>query len=141
MWRTPCARVKYSSILVFPQDFAEAFGDERNAEIQIYIDSSRLSSIMSIRRTAELINRFNRSTADSRLAAHEVDPEIAYPVPHWQFMLGKYIALLVFTVMAILTAIVAYKVIFSGLGMLGVGIKVNPGLGDFTIVFICASRS
>ncbi len=184
----------HSSILVFPEDFADTFGDERNAEIQLYIDSSRLSSIMSIGRTVELINRFNRNTADTRLAAHEVDPQIAYPltmksvnvaaslsisgiflnmmapflmfnifiggvylaidatagerergslepllanpVPRWQFMLGKYIASFLFTALAVLMAIVAYKSIFSGLGMLGVGIKVNPGLSDFTFVFI-----
>lgn len=181
----------HSSILVFPENFADTFGEERNAEIQLYIDSSRLSSIMSIGRTVELINRFNRETADTRLAAHEVDPEIAYPltmksvnvaaslsisgiflnmmapflmfnifiggvylaidatagerergslepllanpVPRWQFMLGKYIASFLFTALAVLTAIVAYKTIFSGLG---VGIKVNPGLSDFTFVFI-----
>lgn len=184
----------HSSILVFPEDFADTFGDERNAEIQLYIDSSRLSSIMSIGRTVELINRFNRNTADTRLAAHEVDPQIAYPltmksvnvaaslsisgiflnmmapflmfnifiggvylaidatagerergslepllanpVPRWQFMRGKYIASFLFTALAVLMAIVAYKSIFSGLGMLGVGIKVNPGLSDFTFVFI-----
>jgi len=184
----------HSSVLVFPDDFAETFGEELNAEIQLFIDSSRLSSIMSIGRTVELINRFNRTTADTRLASHEVDPEIAYPltmksvnvaaslsisgiflnmmapflmfnifiggvylaidatagerergslepllanpVPRGQFMFGKYIASLLFTALAVLTAIIAYKAIFSGLGMLGVGIKVNPGLGDFTMVFV-----
>jgi sodium transport system permease protein len=184
----------HSSILVFPEDFADTFGNERNAEIKLFIDSSRLSSIMSIGRTVELINRFNRNTADTRLTAHEVDPQIAYPltiksvnvaaslsisgiflnmmapflmfnifiggvylaidatagerergslepllanpVPRWQFMLGKYIASFLFTALAVLMAIVAYKSIFSGLGMLGVGIKVNPGLSDFTFVFI-----
>ena len=184
----------HSSVLVFPENFADTFGNERNAEVKLFIDSSRLSSIMSIGRTVELINRFNRHIADSRLEAHEVDPEIAYPltmksvnvaaslsisgiflnmmapflmfnifiggvylaidatagerergslepllvnpVPRWQFMLGKSIASLIFTALAVLTAIVAYKAIFSSLGMLGIGIKVNPGLTDFIFVFI-----
>jgi sodium transport system permease protein len=65
-----------------------------------------------------------------------LEPLLANPVPRWQFMFGKYIASLLFTALAVLTAIIAYKAIFSGLGMLGVGIKVNPGLGDFTMVFV-----
>ncbi|MBN35179.1 MAG: hypothetical protein CMM46_10475 [Rhodospirillaceae bacterium] len=184
----------HPSILVFPEGYDEAFANERNAEIKLFIDSSRLSSIMSIGRTVELINRFNRTVSEERLKARDVEPEIAHPitmksinvaaslsisgiflnmmapflmfnifiggvylaidttagerergslepllvnpVPRWQFMLGKFIASFVFTAVAVLTAIIAYKVIFSGLDALGVGIKVNPGLADFSLVFL-----
>jgi len=184
----------HASILVFPEGYDEAFAAEQTTEIQLYIDSSRLSSIMSIGRTVELINRFNRTVAEERLNARNVEPEVAHPivtksinvaaslsisgiflnmmapflmfnifiggvylaidttagerergslepllvnpVPRWQFMLGKYIASLIFTAVAVLTAILAYKLIFSALGELGVGIKVNPGFGDFALVFV-----
>ena len=184
----------HPAVLVFPDDYAEAYAQERNVEIQLIIDSSRLSSIMAIGRTVELVNRFNRQIAQSRLAVHGLDPDVASPMslksvnvaaslsisgiflnmmapflifnvfiggvylaidttagerergslepllinplPRWQLMLGKYLASLAFTALAVLAAVVAYKVIFSGLGLLGVGLKVNPSVGDFALIFL-----
>jgi len=184
----------HPAVLVFPEGYDTAFAGERNVEIELYIDSSRLSSIMSIGRTVELVNRFNRSIAEARLSLHGLEPDIASPVtlksvnvaaslsisgiflnmmapflifnvfiggvylaidttagerergslepllinpvPRWQLMLGKYIASLCFTALAVLAAVVAYKLIFSGLGWLGVGLKVNPSVGDFMLIFL-----
>ena len=67
----------HPAVLVFPDDYAEAYAQERNVEIQLIIDSSRLSSIMAIGRTVELVNRFNRQIAQSRLAVHGLDPDVA----------------------------------------------------------------
>lgn len=184
----------HPAVLVFPPDFSEGYAAEQNMEVLLIIDSSRLSSIMSIGRTVELVNRFNREVAANRLAIHGLAPDVASPVtlrsvnvaaslsisgiflnmmapfliftvfiggvylaidttagerergslepllinplPRWQLMMGKYIASLAFTSLAVLAAVVAYKVIFSGLGMLGVGLKVNPTIGDFALIFL-----
>lgn len=184
----------HDGVLVFPEGYDTAFAGERNVEIELIIDSSRLSSIMAIGRTVELVNRFNRAIAAERLEVHGLEPDVASPVtlksvnvaaslsisgiflnmmapflifnvfiggvylaidttagerergslepllinpvPRWQLMLGKYLASLAFTALAVLAAVVAYKVIFSGLGLLGVGLKVNPTIGDFTLIFL-----
>jgi len=184
----------HPAVLVFPEDYAESYAAERNVEIELIIDSSRLSSIMAIGRTVELVNRFNRSVAETRLAIHGIAPDVANPVtlksvnvaaslsisgiflnmmapflifnvfiggvylaidttagerergslepllinpvPRWQLMLGKYIASLAFTAVAVLAAVVAYKVIFSALGWLGVGLKLNPSVADFALIFL-----
>lgn len=184
----------HDGVLVFPEGYDAGFAGERTVEIELIIDSSRLSSIMAIGQTVELVNRFNRAVAADRLAVHGLEPDVASPVtlrsvnvaaslsisgiflnmmapflmfnvfiggvylaidttagerergslepllinpvPRWQLMLGKYLASLVFTALAVLAAVVAYKVIFSGLGMLGVGLKVNPSIGDFTLIFL-----
>jgi sodium transport system permease protein len=183
----------YPAILVFPDGYKEAYEAQRNVEVQLIIDSSRLSSIMSIGRTVELINSFNTQVSHERLAAHDVDPEIAIPltlkstnvaaslsisgiflnmmapflifnvfiggvylaidttagerergslepllinpVPRWQLMIGKYGASLAFTALAVIVALIAYKAIFSALGALGLGIRINPGIGAFALIF------
>jgi len=184
----------HPAILVIPEGYEEGFAAERTVEMQFVIDASRLSSIMAIGRTVELVNRYIRQVSSARMDARDIDPEVASPislqtvnvaaglsisgiflnmmapflifnvfiggvylaidttagerergslepllinpVPRWQFMLGKYIASLAFTALAVLAAVVAYKVIFSGIGALGVGIKVNPSAGDFTLIFL-----
>ena len=183
----------HASVLVFPDDYADLQDREETAQIELIVDSSRLGSIMSIGRTLELVNRFNRHLADQRLALRDIEPEIAYPleiksvnvaaslsisgiflnmmapfliftvflggvymaidttagerergslepllinpVPRWQFMMGKYLASLVFTAIAVLASVVAYKVIFEVIRVAGVGIKTNPSLGDFALIF------
>lgn len=184
----------YPAILVFPSDYRASFAHQKSVHIQLIIDASRLSSIMSIGRTVDLINRYNRMVSKQRLSSKNVDPEIANPlmlqstnvaaglsisgvflnmmapflmfnvfiggvylaidttagerergslepllinpVPRWQLMIGKYLASLVFTGIAVLTALIAYKLIFSALGALGLGIKVNPGIGAFLLIFV-----
>ena len=184
----------HPAILVIPEDFSELQNSERTTEIELIVDTSRLSSIMSISRTMELINRFNRHLAEQRLVSRNVEPEVAYPlavnsvnvaasvsiagiflnmmapflmftvfiggvymaidttagerergsleplltnpVPRWQFMVGKYLASLAFTALAVLTGVIAYKVIFAVIATTGVDIKVNPPLGDFVLIFL-----
>jgi len=186
----------HASILVFPDNFADLRDDEKTAHIEMYVDSSRLGSIMAISRTVALVNEFNRLLADQRLASRGIEPELAYPlevrsvnvaasvsvtgiflnmmapfliftvflggvymaidttagerergslepllinpVPRWQFMIAKYLASLVFTALAVLAGVVAYKLIFEVIAMLGVGFNTNPSLGDFALIFaIC----
>ncbi len=183
----------HASIVVFPDDYAELKDLEKTAQIQLIMDASRLGSIMSIGRTVELINRFNRHLADQRLSQRDIEPELAYPlevksvnvavslsitgvflnmmapfliftvflggvymaidttagerergslepllinpVPRWQFMVGKYLASLAFTAIAVFTGVVAYKVIFEIVTLLGVGIQTNPSVADFALIF------
>ena len=184
----------HPAVLIFPQDYAEAYAAQRNVEVELIIDSSRLSSIMVIGRTVELVNRFNRQVAAERLAVHglaldvaspmtlksvnvaaslsisgiflnmmapflifnvfiggvylaidttagerergSLEPLLINPLPRWQLMMGKYLASLAFTALAVLAAVVAYKLIFAGLGLLGAGLKVNPSIGDFALIFL-----
>ena len=183
----------HASIVVFPDDYAELKDLEKTAQIQLVMDASRLGSIMSIGRTVELINRFNRHLADQRLSQRDIEPELAYPlevksvnvavsvsitgvflnmmapfliftvflggvymaidttagerergslepllinpVPRWQFMVGKYLASLTFTAIAVLAGVVAYKVIFEIVMLLDVGIQTNPSIADFALIF------
>jgi sodium transport system permease protein len=186
----------HPAVVVFPDNYADLHDNEQTAQIQLIIDSSRLSSIMSIGRTIELINRYNRQVADQRLTTREVAPELAYPmeirsvnvaaslsisgiflnmmapflifsvflggvymaidttagerergslepllinpVPRWQFMLGKYLASLAFTALAVLMGVIAYKLIFELIRVMGVGIKTNPSIAEFALIFaIC----
>jgi sodium transport system permease protein len=184
----------HASVLIFPDDYAELQGSEKTAHIKLIIDSSRLNSIMSIGRTIELVDRYNKYLAGQRLTSRDIEPELAYPlevqsvnvaaslsisaiflnmmapfliftvflggvymaidttagerergslepllinpVPRWQFMLGKYLASLVFTAVAVLTGVIAYKLIFELIRMLGVGITTNPSFGDFGLIFL-----
>ncbi len=184
----------HPAVLIFPDDYEENFAAQRRVEIQLVIDSSRLSSIMTIGRTVELVNRYNRAVSAERLAVHGIEPDIASPISldsvnvaaslsisgiflnmmapflifnvfiggvylaidttagerergslepllinpiaRWQLMLGKYIASLVFTAIAVAAAVIAYKLIFTAIGLLGVGLKVNPSVGDFALIFL-----
>jgi sodium transport system permease protein len=183
----------HASVLVFPDNYAALRDSEKTAQIEMFVDSSRLSSIMSISRTLELVNQFNRRLADQRLALRDIAPEVAYPleitsvnvaasvsitgvflnmmapfliftvflggvymaidttagerergslepllinpVPRWQFMVGKYLASLAFTAIAVLAGVIAYKVIFEVIQVLGVGFNTNPSIGDFALIF------
>ncbi|MSP81380.1 MAG: ABC transporter permease [Alphaproteobacteria bacterium] len=67
-----------------------------------------------------------------------LEPLLINPVPRWQLMLGKFGASLVFTAVAVAAALFAYKLMFHMVVLADVGIKVNPGVGTFVMIFVLA---
>lgn len=67
-----------------------------------------------------------------------LEPLLINPVARWQLMLGKFAASLLFTAVAVIVALTAYKVMFAMVVSANVGIRVNPGIAVFIMVFLVA---
>jgi sodium transport system permease protein len=67
-----------------------------------------------------------------------LEPLLINPVARWELMLGKFAASLLFTIVAVVVALTAYKIMFAMVVAADVGIDANPGLGVFALVFLVA---
>jgi sodium transport system permease protein len=77
------------------------------------------------------------STAGERERG-SLEPLLANPVPRWQIMAGKAAATLAFTAVAVVLQLAAFKGMFELVNAGDYGIRVNPGLGAFGLVFALA---
>ncbi len=67
-----------------------------------------------------------------------LEPLLINPVPRWELMLGKFGASVLFTAIAVIAALLAYKAMFRMVVLADVGITANPSLGTFALVFVVA---
>jgi len=67
-----------------------------------------------------------------------LEPLLINQVARWELMRGKFAALLLFTTVAVVVALTAYKIMFAMVVAADVGIEANPGLGVFLLVFLVA---
>jgi len=182
------------TIVVVPEDFGDLMAAENTARVQVVVDSTRLSSIMTLSKTLDMLQRFSRTLGEERLRALSLNPELGQPLRietvnvaagrniaavflnmlppflmfavfiggvylaidttagerergsleplltlparRWHLMLGKFLASLVFTALAVVGALVAYKLMFEMVAAARVGINVNPGVEVFAKVFL-----
>ena len=75
------------------------------------------------------------STAGERERG-SLEPLLANPVPRWQIMAGKAAATLAFTSIAVALQLAAFKAMFELVTAGDYGIRVNPGIGAFLLVFV-----
>jgi sodium transport system permease protein len=181
-------------VVVVPEDFEHKLAAQNTARIQVVVDTTRLSSIMTLSKTLDMLQRYGRLLGAQRLEALSINPEVSQPirietvniapgrniaaiflnmlppflmfavfiggvylaidttagerergsleplltlpVPRWQLMLGKFIASLLFTGVAVVGALFAYKLMFVMVGAAKVGITVNPDAVVFVRVFL-----
>lgn len=67
-----------------------------------------------------------------------LEPLLINPLARWEFMLGKAMAALVFTVGAVIIQLIAFKVMFELVIDKDLGIQVEPGTMVFVKVFLVA---
>jgi len=67
-------------VLVISQGYGEAFRRADPAEVRLIVDGSRRSAASSVKRTTDLLNRYNARMANLRLLAHGVSPAISRPL-------------------------------------------------------------
>ena len=63
-----------------------------------------------------------------------LEPLLANPVARWQFMLGKAMATFVFTLIAVVVQLLAFKIMFEWVAAGEYGIKISPDLSAFIAV-------
>lgn len=67
-----------------------------------------------------------------------LEPLLANPVARWELMLGKALAAMVFTAMAVIVQLIAFKLVFEVITWGEYGLEVDLGLGKFvTAFFVC----
>jgi sodium transport system permease protein len=67
-----------------------------------------------------------------------LEPLLINPIARWELMFGKFAASLLFTAIAVIAALLAYKAMFRMVVWADVGITANPSLGTFLLVFVTA---
>lgn len=67
-----------------------------------------------------------------------LEPLLINPLARWEFMLGKAMAALVFTIGAVIIQLIAFKIMFETVIDKDLGIQVDPGVMVFVKVFLVA---
>ncbi len=68
------------AVLIVPRHFPDRLREARTADVEIVINATRLSTVITVSRVAELLRKYSGAIADERLTAKGVDPEAATPV-------------------------------------------------------------
>ncbi len=162
------------NVVVIPEDFGPLFRAQKTATISIVANTSRLSGLVALNRTAVILGDFNRDVWGERIRARGIDfqvlkplriasidvtsgthiaqillfmvppliifnlfmggvymaidatsgerergslePLLINPVERWGLMLGKYLAALLFTTVAVMVQLMAFKAVFQWSG-------------------------
>ena len=67
-----------------------------------------------------------------------LEPLLANPVARWELMLGKALAALAFTMMAVIAQLIAFKLVFEVITGGDLGLDVDLGAGLFLAMFLIA---
>ena len=65
-----------------------------------------------------------------------LEPLLANPIARWELMLGKALAAVAFTAMAVIVQLIAFKLMFEAITWGDYGLEVDLGLGTFTAAFL-----
>lgn len=68
------------AVLIVPVNFNDRMQAGRPADVDIVINATRLSTVITVSRIAELLRKFAGDIADERLTARGVNPETATPI-------------------------------------------------------------
>jgi sodium transport system permease protein len=68
-----------------------------------------------------------------------LEPLLINPVARWELMLGKFAASWLFTALAVTTTLIAYTLMFRLVIWADIGIRAQPSLGTFALVFLVAA--
>jgi sodium transport system permease protein len=68
------------SILVVPEGFRAAFERHEPADLEIVINATRLSTVITVSRVAELVRAYSRQVSEQRLRDRGLDPGVARPI-------------------------------------------------------------
>lgn len=159
------------SVVVIPESFGPLFRAQQTATLSIVANTSRLSGLVALNRTAVLLGDFNRDVWGERIRERGIDfrvlqplhiasidvtsgthiakillfmvppliifnlfmggvylaidatsgerergslePLLVNPVERWGLMLGKYLAALLFTTIAVIVQLMAFKIVFQ----------------------------
>ena len=71
---------RIDTALVIPDDYAENFGAERQATVNLVVDGSRLSAVVAMSRALYALSEYSARVSAGRLTARGLDLSIAHPV-------------------------------------------------------------
>ncbi|MDP6342550.1 MAG: ABC transporter permease [Alphaproteobacteria bacterium] len=68
------------AVLVIPDGYAEDFGAMRPASLDMVINATRLSTVITVSRVVGVLRAYDREIGETRLRNHGIDPAVASPL-------------------------------------------------------------
>ena len=87
--RQDVRRGRLDSVLVIPPDYAEDVAAQRTARLDVVVNATRLSTVITVARVIELLREFDRQIADARLKDYGVPAEAAAPLDIQSVNVGR----------------------------------------------------